>query len=89
MFHAIWLETSETQQLYCKVFMIGDEIFMLASVQIDLPSTMTITNGLPGKFTAVQMHLHWGGLDLEESGAEHTIDGSRYMAEVGGRRKQQ
>uniref|UniRef100_A0A3B5L6R2 Carbonic anhydrase 6 n=1 Tax=Xiphophorus couchianus TaxID=32473 RepID=A0A3B5L6R2_9TELE len=52
------------------------------TVQIDLPSTMTITNGLPGKFTAVQMHLHWGGLDLEESGAEHTIDGSRYMAEL-------
>ncbi|XP_043978335.1 carbonic anhydrase 6 [Gambusia affinis] len=52
------------------------------TVQIDLPPSMTITNGLPGKFTAVQMHLHWGGLDLEESGAEHTIDGSRYMAEL-------
>ena len=44
---------------------------------------MMITEGLPGKYTAVQMHLHWGGWDLEASGAEHTIDGIRYMAEVG------
>lgn len=43
---------------------------------------MVITEGLPGKYTAVQMHLHWGGWDLEASGAEHTIDGIRYMAEV-------
>lgn len=43
---------------------------------------MVITKGLPGKYTAVQMHLHWGGWDLEASGAEHTIDGVRYMAEV-------
>ncbi|KAK9515970.1 hypothetical protein VZT92_026566 [Zoarces viviparus] len=52
------------------------------SVQIDLPPTMAITKGLPGKYTAVQMHLHWGGWDLEASGAEHTIDGIRYMAEL-------
>lgn len=45
---------------------------------------MVITEGLPGKYTAVQMHLHWGGWDLEASGAEHTIDGIRYMAEVNG-----
>lgn len=57
---------------------------MLPSVQIDLPPTMMITEGLPGKYTAVQMHLHWGGWDLEASGAEHTIDGIRYMAEVKG-----
>lgn len=55
---------------------------MFPSVQIDLPPTMVITEGLPGKYTAVQMHLHWGGWDLEASGAEHTIDGIRYMAEV-------
>lgn len=43
---------------------------------------MHISTGLPGLYTAVQMHLHWGGLDLETSGSEHTIDGMRYFAEV-------
>ncbi|NXN93613.1 CAH6 anhydrase, partial [Rhinopomastus cyanomelas] len=52
------------------------------SVQIDLPPTMHISRGLPGSYTAVQMHLHWGGLDLETSGSEHTIDGMRYFAEL-------
>ncbi|EMP26010.1 Carbonic anhydrase 6 [Chelonia mydas] len=52
------------------------------SVQIDLPPTMHITKGLPSLFTAVQMHLHWGGLDLETSGSEHTVDGMRYFAEL-------
>ncbi|XP_015266527.1 PREDICTED: carbonic anhydrase 6 [Gekko japonicus] len=52
------------------------------SVQIDLPPTMTITRGLPGTFTAVQFHFHWGGLDLEASGSEHTVDGMRYIAEL-------
>uniref|UniRef100_A0A8C4WJP7 Carbonic anhydrase n=1 Tax=Gopherus evgoodei TaxID=1825980 RepID=A0A8C4WJP7_9SAUR len=52
------------------------------SVQIDLPPTMRITKGLPSLFTAVQMHLHWGGLDLETSGSEHTVDGMRYFAEL-------
>ncbi|KAG9332772.1 hypothetical protein JZ751_014871 [Albula glossodonta] len=52
------------------------------SVQINLPPSMMITKGLPGRYTAVQMHLHWGGWDLEASGAEHTLDGIRYMAEL-------
>ncbi|KAL1020640.1 hypothetical protein UPYG_G00002780 [Umbra pygmaea] len=52
------------------------------SVQIHLTPSMVITAGLPDEYTAVQMHLHWGGWDLEESGAEHTIDGIRYMAEL-------
>lgn len=43
---------------------------------------MMITKGLPNRYTAVQMHLHWGGWDLEASGSEHTVDGIRYMAEV-------
>ncbi|XP_023802494.1 uncharacterized protein LOC111943840, partial [Cyanistes caeruleus] len=53
-----------------------------SSVQIDLPPTLNISRGLPGVYTAVQMHLHWGGLDLETSGSEHTIDGMRYFAEL-------
>ncbi|XP_027026552.2 carbonic anhydrase 6 [Tachysurus fulvidraco] len=52
------------------------------SVQINLPRTMVITKGLPNQYTAVQMHLHWGGRDLEASGSEHTLDGIRYMAEL-------
>ncbi|XP_040283237.1 carbonic anhydrase 6 [Bufo bufo] len=52
------------------------------SVQIELPPTMKVTKGLPHTYTAVQMHLHWGGLDLETSGSEHTVDGMRYMAEL-------
>lgn len=43
---------------------------------------MKITKGFPDHYTAVQMHLHWGGWDLEASGSEHTVDGIRYMAEV-------
>lgn len=56
--------------------------YVFFSVQIDLPPTMYISRGLPGLYTAVQMHLHWGGLDLETSGSEHTVDGMRYFAEV-------
>lgn len=52
------------------------------SVQIDLPPTLRIARGLPGLYAAVQMHLHWGGLDPETSGSEHTLDGMRYVAEV-------
>nr|XP_055045001.1 carbonic anhydrase 6 [Misgurnus anguillicaudatus] len=52
------------------------------SVEIELPSTMTITKGFKDRYTAVQMHLHWGGWDMEESGSEHTVDGIRYMAEL-------
>ncbi|KAJ8017241.1 hypothetical protein DPEC_G00015760 [Dallia pectoralis] len=52
------------------------------TVMMNLPPTMVITKGLPGKYTAIQMHLHWGGLHLEASGAEHTLDGIRYMAEL-------
>ncbi|XP_061457247.1 carbonic anhydrase 6 [Rhineura floridana] len=52
------------------------------SVQIDLPPTMTITKGFSGTFTAVQFHVHWGGMDRETSGSEHTVDGMRYIAEL-------
>ncbi|XP_075459715.1 carbonic anhydrase 6 [Ascaphus truei] len=52
------------------------------SVQIELPSNMSIQRGLSSRYTAVQMHLHWGGLDLETSGSEHTVDGMRFLAEL-------
>ncbi|KAJ7306379.1 hypothetical protein JRQ81_009724 [Phrynocephalus forsythii] len=52
------------------------------SVQIVLPPTMAVVKGLPGVFTAVQLHLHWGGMNLETSGSEHTMDGMRYIAEL-------
>ncbi|XP_026096956.1 carbonic anhydrase 6 [Carassius auratus] len=52
------------------------------SVEIHLPQTMKIAEGFPDNYTAVQMHLHWGGWDLEASGSEHTLDGIRYMAEL-------
>ncbi|NXG32895.1 CAH6 anhydrase, partial [Dromaius novaehollandiae] len=52
-----------------------------SSVQIGLPPTLRISRGLPGLCTAVQMHLHWGGLDLETGGSEHAVDGPRYLAE--------
>ncbi|KGL77886.1 Carbonic anhydrase 6, partial [Tinamus guttatus] len=52
------------------------------SVQIDLPPSLRVSVGLAGPYTAVQMHLHWGGLDLESSGSEHTVDGMRYLAEL-------
>ncbi|XP_043919531.1 carbonic anhydrase 6-like [Protopterus annectens] len=52
------------------------------SVQIILPRTMLISSGLPNNYTAVEMHFHWGGLDLESSGSEHTVDGMRYLAEL-------
>ncbi|KAG8434420.1 hypothetical protein GDO86_012696 [Hymenochirus boettgeri] len=43
---------------------------------------MIIKKGLNNRYTAIQMHLHWGGFDLETSGSEHTIDGMRYLAEL-------
>ncbi|XP_005986136.1 carbonic anhydrase 6 [Latimeria chalumnae] len=52
------------------------------SVQIDLPPTMNISEGFTSNYTAVQMHFHWGGLEQESSGSEHTVDGMRYLAEL-------
>uniref|UniRef100_A0A3P8YLL3 Carbonic anhydrase 6 n=1 Tax=Esox lucius TaxID=8010 RepID=A0A3P8YLL3_ESOLU len=52
------------------------------TVLINLPPSMVITRGLPGQYTAIQMHLHWGGMQMESSGAEHTLDGIRYIAEL-------
>ncbi|NWI10183.1 CAH6 anhydrase, partial [Crypturellus soui] len=52
------------------------------SVQVELPPSLRVSLGPAGPYTAVQMHLHWGGLRLESSGSEHTLDGMRYLAEL-------
>uniref|UniRef100_A0AAY5EPV0 Carbonic anhydrase n=1 Tax=Electrophorus electricus TaxID=8005 RepID=A0AAY5EPV0_ELEEL len=65
--------------------MTNGNFFMINNghtVQINLPPTMMITKGLADRYTAVQMHLHWGGMNLEASGSEHTVDGIRYIAEL-------
>ena len=36
--------------------------------------------GLPGVYTTVQFHLHWGSNN--NKGSEHTMDGLMYPAEV-------
>ncbi|KAI5095662.1 carbonic anhydrase 6 isoform X2, partial [Silurus meridionalis] len=73
------LELTGYGQMYDSNFLMSNNGH---SVQINLPPTMVITKGLPNRYTAVQMHLHWGGWDLEASGSEHTVDGIRYMAEL-------
>uniref|UniRef100_A0A4W3H2J0 Carbonic anhydrase n=1 Tax=Callorhinchus milii TaxID=7868 RepID=A0A4W3H2J0_CALMI len=52
------------------------------TVSADIKRIIKGNHGLQNKFTAVQMHFHWGGLDLESSGSEHTVDGMRYIAEL-------
>lgn len=80
----MWIHVSSDYSFSCCVGLrvLDFSLFLVSPVQINLPSTMKITKGLPACYTAVQMHLHWGGWDLEASGAEHTVDGIRYMAEV-------
>ena len=36
--------------------------------------------GLPGIYTTVQFHLHWGSNNSQ--GSEHTLDGKKFSAEV-------
>jgi len=36
--------------------------------------------GLPGTYTTVQFHLHWGSMST--NGSEHTVDGHRFPAEI-------
>ncbi|XP_051847364.1 carbonic anhydrase 6 [Antechinus flavipes] len=44
------------------------------SVQLTLPADMHVIEGLPYKFTAVQMHFHWRST-TQPHGSEHTING--------------
>ncbi|XP_043935849.1 carbonic anhydrase 14 [Protopterus annectens] len=62
----------------------GKESFTLMNdghtVVMSLPSTMTL-RGLPYKYSAVQLHLHWG--EEEQSfGSEHLLNGENFLAEM-------
>ena len=52
------------------------------TLKVSLPSDYYKVSGgnLPGTFTTVQFHLHWGSKDTQ--GAEHGVDGMFYPAEV-------
>ncbi|XP_077452862.1 carbonic anhydrase 14 [Stigmatopora argus] len=50
------------------------------TVQVGLPWTMSVS-GLPGRYAAAQLHLHWGSKS-NPAGSEHTVDGKRYAAEL-------
>ncbi|XP_078288049.1 carbonic anhydrase 14-like [Rhinoraja longicauda] len=52
----------------------------MGGMQMDLPPTLTIAS-LPWRFTASQLHLHWGGTRWPR-GSEHLIDGQRAAAEL-------
>ena len=52
------------------------------SLKVSFPSAYYKVSGgnLPGTFTTVQFHLHWGSDNTK--GAEHGVDGMFYPAEV-------
>ncbi|XP_051918200.1 carbonic anhydrase 12 [Hippocampus zosterae] len=50
------------------------------SIQVVLPSMMTIS-GLPQRYTAAQLHIHWGS-KTSPLGSEHTVDSKQYAAEL-------
>ncbi|XP_039987558.1 carbonic anhydrase 4b isoform X2 [Xiphias gladius] len=51
------------------------------TVQLDLPSNITIKGGnLAASYKAVQLHLHWG--KDGGPGSEHTIDGEKFSMEM-------
>uniref|UniRef100_A0A8C4SBP7 Alpha-carbonic anhydrase domain-containing protein n=1 Tax=Erpetoichthys calabaricus TaxID=27687 RepID=A0A8C4SBP7_ERPCA len=50
------------------------------TVVMSLPNYMSL-EGLPKKYSAVQLHLHWGSRGTEE-GSEHQLNGKTYLAEV-------
>ncbi|CAO2590091.1 Carbonic anhydrase 6, partial [Lemmus lemmus] len=52
------------------------------TVQIILPSTMSMKDSNGTVYKAEQMHFHWGGEFSEVSGSEHTIDGIRRVIEI-------
>ncbi|XP_054421287.1 carbonic anhydrase 12 [Pteronotus mesoamericanus] len=50
------------------------------SVKLKLPPSMHI-QGLPSRYSAAQLHLHWGNQD-DQYGSEHTVGGKHFAAEM-------
>ncbi|XP_051898145.1 carbonic anhydrase 14 [Pristis pectinata] len=50
------------------------------TVKLTLPDSMSISSGFSQKYLAAQLHFHWGS--VSSSGSEHTVDGTRYAAEM-------
>ncbi|XP_044305165.1 carbonic anhydrase 14 isoform X1 [Varanus komodoensis] len=50
------------------------------TVQLSLPQSLRL-HGLPSKYSAVQLHLHWGGKG-HPKGSEHQVDGRAFPAEL-------
>ncbi|XP_036400166.1 carbonic anhydrase 12-like [Megalops cyprinoides] len=51
------------------------------SVQLSLPPRMYLSGGLPYRYSAAQLHLHWGSPSFP-GGSEHTINGKQFAAEL-------
>uniref|UniRef100_A0A8C8YL24 Carbonic anhydrase n=1 Tax=Prolemur simus TaxID=1328070 RepID=A0A8C8YL24_PROSS len=49
-------------------------------VKLNLPPDMHI-QGLPSRYTATQLHLHWGDQN-DPHGSEHTVSGKHFAAEL-------
>ncbi|XP_067908445.1 carbonic anhydrase 14 isoform X2 [Heterodontus francisci] len=50
------------------------------TVKVLLPNSMSISIGFMQKYTAAQLHFHWGSETTP--GSEHTMDGTQYAAEM-------
>lgn len=55
---------------------------LFLTVQLSLPPTLYL-EGLPRKYVAAQLHLHWGQKG-SPGGSEHQINGQASAAEVPG-----
>lgn len=55
---------------------------LLPAVKLKLPRGLYI-QGLPSRYSATQLHLHWGDQN-DPHGSEHTIGGKHFAAEVSG-----
>ncbi|KAI1889425.1 hypothetical protein AGOR_G00162740 [Albula goreensis] len=51
------------------------------SVQLSLPPSMHFSGGLPHRYSAAQLHLHWGSPSMP-GGSEHTVNGRQFAAEM-------